>query len=740
MELPDTLRSAQGQISVGRDGHWVTLSFPTRDFGLVSIVRSLPYASEDRPGHWRAALCYESVAVLAGLHRQGTVETDVDSLLGPASDYRSCRDGLVVPYRSERYPYSLWQAWQEPDPLLQQIPGGFERRGTRGLVYPHTSGGAIASLVFDGVLSDAQGIFPQADAVICYDVTVGEFRTFGDERVVGSMDRFFPERDVVAAAREHGVDVQFSDAFTEEAYRGELARRGPGVQPDGVTVDLFPYQRRAVAQILERDGLGVFLAPGLGKTLVAIAAGHELLQRGVVDRVLVSPPAAVAAQWVDEIRRFVAATEGEVVRIHGDPKQRTQAFSKAPDARWVVVHHDLLARESDAIRPLARGAFLVLDEAHKGAGEGTKRGKEMAYLARTAARRITLTGTPVLNTVSEWFAVMGKLTVPGLFGSGREFCNRYQFPNPYGHGYEGFRRLEELARRSQAHFIRHTKDEVATHLPPLQVRHMPVEVDEKYRHWLSQAHFQAASELTDHFDHVEDAESVGQMTAYGMLRALCSSPRLLHLSDSDAAQAFIEAVGIPDVDGPKVDKVREIARAMQERGERIVMFSYSRSLVKLIAERFDADGIRYVTYHGETGDREREAAVRAFQGDDMESGPTVFLATDAAAEGLNLGHHCSTLLNIDLPWTAGRLDQRFNRIHRVDGTHKSYLAVNMTIRGTVEDSILRKLESKASISDVLFGERSADEITGQGAGTLTQQAVREAVREWTRNEVHTEST
>ena len=714
-------------------------------FTLESIVSQLPFAREVTPGTWRVGLCYESVSVLIGLHAQGTVSTDVAGLVGEADAYPSCRDGIVTRFSSDKYPLAVEQAWRTEDPLLSRIAGGYERKSISGLVYPPTSAGAIARLVYEGSYADPTGVFPRAEAVVVYDGATGDFCAFGDPRVEQSLDRFFPHKDVVAAARSHGVDVQFSDPFTEEVYYGELARHSDGIQPEGITFELFPYQKTAVAQMVERTGLGIFLAPGLGKTLVAIAGGQELLNQGQVGRVLITPPAAVSAQWVDEIIRFTGIDESNVVRIYGGPKQRQEAYRAAEDAQWVVVHHDLLRLELNQIRALADGALVVFDEAHKGATYGTKRTEAMGELARISARRVALTGTPVPNAVNEWYSILGRQLVPGLFGSGKDFCQRYQYPDKFGKGYSGVRRLDELADRSRAHFIRHTKADVATHLPPLQIKHMPVKVDADYRRALITAHLNAADALSDQYErnNVEDSESVGNMTAYGMLRAVCSSPRLLHMSDSPGAKALIKAGKIPDIDGPKVDKVRQIARALQDRGERIVMFSYSRELIKLIADRFDEDGIRYVTYHGETKDADRIKAVKAFQApaNDSKAGgdnPTVFLATDAAAEGLNLGHQCCTLLNIDLPWTAGRLDQRYNRIHRVDGTHQNYLAVNMTIAGTVEDSILRKVESKAGIADVLFGERSADEITGRGSGSNSQQAVEEAMRDWRRSQqVHT---
>lgn len=737
MYSPPPADLTDGQISVSQVNYnQLELRFPSGDRMLQNIVESLPYAAQVDLGVYHVALCFESASVLAGLEAKGMVSTDINTLLGSADQYSGCHDAVVLPSQGTSYPYIVWQAWRNGPDVSKMIPGGYTRKGG-GLkwAFPAESAGVIGRLVAEGTFRDPHNLFPEAEAVVGFDSMSGEFYSYGDPRVEQSIERFFPEKDVVAAAREHGVDVELNDPLSEEVYRGELARHGDGIQPEGINIELFPYQKTSVAQLVERSGMGVFLAPGLGKTLIATAAGQELLNRGKVDRVLVCPPAAVSAQWEKEILRFV--DDADVTRVHGKNKQeRMEKYAEAANSTWVIVHHDLLDRDAEHVESLVPGSSIVFDEAHRGANWTTKRSKKMVDMAKKAEHRMALTGTPVLNSVSEWYTIMGRLAIRNLFGTGEEFCNRYQYPSQYHKGYEGSRRLDELAKRSQPHFIRWTKEHAAKHLPPLQVKHMPIRPDSEYRKLLVKAHVNADDELMNHYDHVDDSEAVGQMTAYGMLRALCTSPMLIHMSDSDGAKALVKSGTIPKVDGPKVDKVREIAVKMQERGERIVMFTFSREMVKLLADRFQQDGIRYVTYHGETSDKDRQKAVEAFTSQTGKTNPgthedpTVFLATDAAAEGLNLGRECATLLNIDLPWTAGRLDQRANRIHRVDGTHDSYLVVNMTIDGTVEDSILKKVESKAGIADVLFGERSADEITGRKKNTAQQRAIRDAVNEW----------
>jgi SNF2 family DNA or RNA helicase len=106
----------------------------------------------------------------------------------------------------------------------------------------------------------------------------------------------------------------------------------------------------------------------------------------------------------------------------------------------------------------------------------------------------------------------------------------------------------------------------------------------------------------------------------------------------------------------------------------------------------------------------------------------MFVATDAGGEGLNLGSHCSLLVNLDIPWTPGRLVQRSARIHRLDGTHEKYLVVNLTLRGTIEEGILRLVERKADLADAIFGEEGGRRrATGRGGRATVFEA---ALEEW----------
>jgi hypothetical protein len=71
------------------------------------------------------------------------------------------------------------------------------------------------------------------------------------------------------------------------------------------------------------------------------------------------------------------------------------------------------------------------------------------------------------------------------------------------------------------------------------------------------------------------------------------------------------------------------------------------------------------------------------------------LATDAASEGLNLHTRCRLIINLELPWTPPRVEQRIGRVDRI-GQTRTVHAVHLVARGTGEEHLLRRLSDRAA--------------------------------------------
>lgn len=88
---------------------------------------------------------------------------------------------------------------------------------------------------------------------------------------------------------------------------------------------------------------------------------------------------------------------------------------------------------------------------------------------------------------------------------------------------------------------------------------------------------------------------------------------------------------------------------------------------------------------------------------------TVMIATEAAAEGINL-QFCSMLVNYDLPWNPQRVEQRIGRIHRF-GQKFDVVVANFANKGNIAEArILELLADKFHLFKGVFG--ASDEVLG----------------------------
>lgn len=96
--------------------------------------------------------------------------------------------------------------------------------------------------------------------------------------------------------------------------------------------------------------------------------------------------------------------------------------------------------------------------------------------------------------------------------------------------------------------------------------------------------------------------------------------------------------------------------------------------------------------------------------DYFEKNAEIMIATEAAAEGVNL-QFCSSLINYDLPWNPQRLEQRIGRCHRYGQKHDVVVINFLNKRNHVDRRVLELLSEKFNLFDGVFG--ASDEILGK---------------------------
>jgi superfamily II DNA/RNA helicase len=105
----------------------------------------------------------------------------------------------------------------------------------------------------------------------------------------------------------------------------------------------------------------------------------------------------------------------------------------------------------------------------------------------------------------------------------------------------------------------------------------------------------------------------------------------------------------------------------------------------------------------------RTADMRAALVEYFRNKASILIATEAAAEGINL-QFCSMVVNYDLPWNPQRIEQRIGRCHRY-GQKYDVVVVNFLNRSNAADMrVFELLSEKFQLFSGVFG--ASDEVLG----------------------------
>lgn len=117
----------------------------------------------------------------------------------------------------------------------------------------------------------------------------------------------------------------------------------------------------------------------------------------------------------------------------------------------------------------------------------------------------------------------------------------------------------------------------------------------------------------------------------------------------------------------------------------------------------------------------KEADMRAALVDEFRNRATIMIATEAAAEGINL-QFCSLVVNYDLPWNPQRIEQRIGRCHRYGQRH-DVVVINFLNKSNAADRrVYELLDEKFRLFDGVFG--ASDEVLGSiSSGTDFEQRI-----------------
>ena len=464
--------------------------------------------------------------------------------------------------------------------------------------------------------------------------------------------------------------------------------------PAELRATLRPYQLTGYRWLAQHclNGLGACLADdmGLGKTLQTIAAllfAHreapaaaetselDLFQeRAATPTSLVVLPASLVFNWREELKKF--APHLKVCTYTGPRRPRDLRALRTFDV--LLSTYQTVLRDVELLAQLAF-TYVVLDESQQIKNREGKTFRAVTQL--NAAHRVSLSGTPIENSLSDLWAQMQFIN-PGLL-KGYAFFKREYITPIERHRDE--HRIGELREVVQPYLLRRTKEEVAPDLPELTEDVRYAEMTPAQRKLYEAEKSRARNYLLENF---QDKPQYRFQVLQSLLklRQLAISPLLL--KDPERAAPGAKLADLQS----KIDEVRRA-------GHKVLVFSFFVEVLKLIRAGLDDAAIPYVELTGQTAAAARERNVRRFQ---EEADVSVFLiSTKAGGAGLNLTA-ADYVFIVDPWWNPAVEQQAIARAHRI-GRERPVFVQRFITKDTIEEKILLLQERKAILASDIIG-------------------------------------
>ncbi|KAF2396060.1 hypothetical protein EJ06DRAFT_517261 [Trichodelitschia bisporula] len=519
---------------------------------------------------------------------------------------------------------------------------------------------------------------------------------------------------------------------------GALVMRRPdppkGKQIVDVVVDPFlskhlrEHQREGVKFMYEcvmgmamSDGLGAILADdmGLGKTLQTIALLWTLLKQNpiagskpVIRKALIVCPVTLINNWRKEFKKWLGTDRIGV--FVADDKNRLTDFTRGKAYSIMIVGYEKLRSMYEDLQKYDAIDIIIADEGHR---LKTARNKAaLAIKSFATERRIILSGTPLQNDLSEFFAMVDVVN-PGLLGKYTVFKREFEDPIVRSRQPEagvnevekGEARSQELARLTGLFILRRTADVISKYLPP------KTETVLFCHPTAAQAAIYQAVLDSPMFGSVLGSPEAS-LQLISILKKLCNSPSLLKRSE-DKPEGLVTSLleSLPPKllqCGPATSSKLLVVDALLHRlrtttSEKIVLVSNYTATLDMLGALLAAQDYHFLRLDGTTPPTKRQGLVDRFNKADPADCFAFLLSARAGGAGLNL-IGASRLVLFDVDWNPATDKQAMARIHR-DGQTRPCFIYTLLIKGALDEKIFQRQVTKMGLADAVVDSKKTSQ-------------------------------
>ena len=408
---------------------------------------------------------------------------------------------------------------------------------------------------------------------------------------------------------------------------------------DGMPSSLRPYQWEGVQFLRANDCALLADEMGLGKTVQALVALE--LGRRTYRRVLVITPTSLSLNWLREFDTW--APELAVRRLTGTAEDRALTY-RLP-IQILIASYEQVRLDIQGFQGYVRFDLVILDEAQRVKNPSSATTLACRLIQRD--RSWALSGTPLENRPEDLISIF-RFLKPQLLKAGMS--------------------LRELHSAMGPHFLRRTKKNVLSELPPIIVRDIHLELGTNQR-----AAYDAV--WNSRLRMIQDYEKGNGIT--NMLQVLTRLKQLCNFEGESQ-----ESV--------KLDVLHSLLDSIRASSEKVLIFSQYVETLEWLSQRID---IPHEVFDGTLLVDARERMLSTFR---HQSGPRALLISlKAGGVGLNL-QEASTVILFDRWWNPATEDQAIQRAHRF-GRRLPLQVVRFVVEDSVEERIAEVLEEKRDL-------------------------------------------
>jgi SNF2 family DNA or RNA helicase len=471
----------------------------------------------------------------------------------------------------------------------------------------------------------------------------------------------------------------------------------------------FEHQKTALRYGWDRTEFGMFMEMGTGKSKVLIDNMGMLYQAGQIDFALVLAPKGVYRNWVTkEIPEHMSEdVPHRVIRWVASPNKEQQAEMRSVKDKFdgltifvmnVESFSSLKGKQAGEWMARALGAkgLIAIDESTTIKNHKAKRTKALIKIASGFKYRRLLTGSPITKSPMDIYSQCEFLR-PGLLG----YDSYYAFQGRYAvvqrktmgqHAFQqivGFRNLDELTNKIDTFSYRVLKQDCLD-LPDkiYTVRYVGLTKEQRDMYNSIRQHAMVM------LDNGEMSTAPAVITQMLRLQQIMSG----HLKTDDG-----ETIYFPS---QRLDALEEI---INEHDGKAIIWSRFRHDIQSITDMLNAkfgEGCA-AAYYGDTSDDERNRIVQDFQQSDRLK---YFVGNPATAGyGLTLTE-ANLVVYYANDFNLETRSQSEDRAHRI-GQKNNVTYVDLISEGTIDEKIVKSLQSKIDISAKVLGEEARTWLT-----------------------------